>query len=71
VGLRPVVLPEGWEVEVEVGRQTLVLADGDPVGVLPPGGRILIRRAPKETVLLRLPQTPKLFARLREKLGWP
>ena len=71
LGLRPVVLPEGWEVEVEAGRQTLVLADGDPVGVLPPGGRILIRRAPKETVLLRLPQTPKLFARLREKLGWP
>lgn len=71
LGLRPVVVPESWEVEVRAERQALVLADGDPVGVLPPGGKILIRRAPKDTVLLRLPQTPRIFARLREKLGWP
>lgn len=70
LGLRPLVLPEAAEVAVGAGQAALILADGEPVGVLSPGKRILIRRAPKDTLLLRLPQTPPLFARLREKLGW-
>ncbi len=70
LGLRPVVVPDQLGVEIEAQESALVLADGEPVGVLPPGGRILIRRAPKATLLVRLPQTPGVFARLREKLGW-
>lgn len=70
LGLRPLVLAEPAGVEVTTTGAALVLADGDAVGVLSPGGRILIRRAPKDTLLLRLPRTPSLFARLREKLGW-
>jgi NAD+ kinase len=70
LGLRPLVLPDSAAVEVQSTRAALVLADGDPVGVLSPEGRILIRRAPKDTLLVRLPGTPSLFARLREKLGW-
>jgi len=71
LGLRPVVLPDSALVEVQSTEAALVLADGDPVGVLSPEGRIQIRRAPKDTLLVRLPQTPSLFSRLREKLGWP
>jgi len=70
LGLRPVVLPDSAIVEVEARRAALVVADGEPVGVLSPGGKVLIRRAPKDTLLVRLPQTPSLFSRLREKLGW-
>lgn len=71
LGLRPVVLPVEGEVRVRAERQVLVLADGDPVGVLSPGKELSARRAPKDTLLVRLPQTPGLFSRLREKLGWP
>lgn len=71
LGLRPAVVPETLPVEVETLRPTVVLADGEPVGALSPGGKILLRRAPKDTLLVRLPQTPPLFSRLREKLGWP
>lgn len=71
LGLRPVVLPEGAEVRVRAERQALALADGDPIGALSPGAELRVRRAPKDTLLVRLPQTPGLFARLREKLGWP
>ncbi len=71
LGLRPVVIPDSLVVEVEARRTALVVADGESVGLLSPGGKILIRRAPKDTLLVRLPQTPSLFARLREKLGWP
>lgn len=71
LGLRPVVFPDSIAVEVETKHHALVLADGDPVGVLPPKNKLCIRRAPKDTVLVRLPHTAKLFAQLREKLGWP
>lgn len=71
LGLRPVVVPEALTVEVEVRDTALVLADGEPVGILPKSGKIRIRRAPKDTLLLRLPHTPGIFARLREKLGGP
>lgn len=71
LGLRPVVIPDSLLVEVEARRPSLVVADGEPVGHLSPGGKIQIRRAPKDTLLVRLPQTPSLFSRLREKLGWP
>lgn len=71
LGLRPVVFPDSLAVEIEARHNALVLADGDPVGVVPPGNRLYIRRAPKDTLLLRLPQTAGLFTRLREKLGWP
>ena len=71
LGLRPVVLPADAEVRVRAERQVLILADGDPVGVLSPGQELRVRRAARDTLLVRLPQTPPLFARLREKLGWP
>ncbi len=71
LGLRPVVMPESLEVRVRAERQALILADGDPIGVLSRGQELRVRRAPKDTLLVRLPQTPSLFARLREKLGWP
>lgn len=71
LGFRPVVVPEALTVEVEVRDTALVLADGEPVGILPKAGKIRIRRAPKDTLLLRLSRTPGMFARLREKLGWP
>lgn len=71
LGLRPLVLSADWEVRVRAERQVLVLADGDPVGVVSPGKELLVRRAPKDTLLVRLPQTPSVFFRLREKLGWP
>lgn len=70
LGLRPVVVPDDVVVEVEALSSALVLADGEQAGVLSPGGKMQIRRAQKGTVLVRLPQTPGLFPRLREKLGW-
>ncbi len=71
LGLRPVVFPDNITLEVEAEQASLVLADGDPVGVVSAGEKLRVGRAPKHTLLVRLPQTPSLFARLREKLGWP
>ncbi|MFN3346417.1 MAG: NAD(+)/NADH kinase [Candidatus Bipolaricaulaceae bacterium] len=71
LGLRPLVLAGDGEVRVRAERQVLILADGDPIGAVSPGKELLVRRAPRDTLLVRLPQTPGLFSRLREKLGWP
>lgn len=70
LGLRPLLLPADWEVEIRAECAALVLADGRPAGALSSGQTVLVRRAPKDTIFLRLPTTPTFFAKLRDKLGW-
>ncbi|MCX7750251.1 MAG: NAD(+)/NADH kinase [Candidatus Bipolaricaulota bacterium] len=70
LGLRPLVVPDGAEVVVRAPHATRLLLDGEVAGDLRPGEAAVVRRAPAETVLLRLPGTEPFFARLRDKLGW-
>lgn len=70
LGVRPVVVPEGAEVVVRARYPVRILLDGEGGGELLPGEAVVLRRAPAETVLVRLPGTEAFFARLRGKLGW-
>lgn len=67
--MRPVVVPEGADVVVRARYPVRLLLDGEGAGDLRPGA-VVLRRAPAETVLVRLPGTEAFFARLRGKLGW-
>lgn len=70
LGVRPVVVPDGAEVVVQARYPIRLLLDGEEAGDLGPGDAVRLRKAPAETVLLRLPGTEAFFARLRGKLGW-
>ncbi|MCR4391472.1 MAG: NAD(+)/NADH kinase [Candidatus Acetothermia bacterium] len=71
LGLRPVAVPAGAEVRVQALSPAAVFLDGDMAGELAPGEAIRVARAPADTVFLRLSGEATLFARLRDKLGWP
>ncbi|QAA76926.1 MAG: NAD kinase [Candidatus Bipolaricaulis sibiricus] len=71
LGLRPIVLPEEATVSVRARGAVQVLADGDAVHTLRAGEVVQVTAAPASTVLVRLADTDSLFARLRDRLGWP
>lgn len=71
LGLRPVVLSGEATVSICARCLTHVLVDGDVAGTLNVGDAVEVGLAPAATVLIRLEETGSLFARLRDRLGWP
>jgi NAD+ kinase len=72
LAVRPLVLPPGETIEVEVhdSSEELVLTiDGQEGAELSPGERLLVRRAPEPLRLVRLPGQ-NFFDTLRRKLRW-
>lgn len=70
LGLRPILFPPEEVLRVVSRSQVQLLADGDAVCTLQPGGSVVIRRSLNPTRLIRLADARPFFGVLREKLNW-
>ncbi len=73
LSIRPIVLDGDSQVEIIVGKrktdQAKLTCDGDIIGELEPGDRILIQKS-EQTIRLIHPQNHDHFSILRAKLNW-
>ena len=73
LSVRPVVLDCDSKVEIVVGKrkidQARLTCDGDIIGELEPGDRIVIQKS-EQTIQLIHPKNHDHFSILRAKLGW-
>ncbi|HEX4562514.1 MAG TPA: NAD(+)/NADH kinase [Gemmatimonadales bacterium] len=73
LAVRPLVLPSSSVVAVEPiapwTEDVMVSFDGQVGTIIPPGDRLLVRRAEKPVLLVRL-GPEGFFARMRKKLQW-
>jgi NAD+ kinase len=72
MAVRPLVLPPGSEITVEVGSPTedvILTIDGQVGGLLKPRDRVTVRKAEQPVHLVRLPGQ-SFFSLLRHKLRW-
>jgi len=70
LGTRPLVLPERATITVRATFPTALFLDGDPAGTLSGGQAVDVSISSACTWLVRLPEEPTFFERLRDKLGW-
>ena len=64
LGLRPLLLPAGEEIEIKAKYPAHIFADGDKVGVLKGGNGVYVRKAPVDTLLVRFPDEEGFFSRV-------
>lgn len=72
LGIRPLVVAPDAEVVVDTSPSAetlLVTVDGQVGTELVPGERLIVRRAPRPVLIVRLPGS-SFFERMRGKLGW-
>lgn len=72
LGIRPLVVAPDAEVVVDTSPSSetlLVTVDGQVGTELVPGERLVVRRAPRPVLIVRLPGS-SFFERMRAKLGW-
>lgn len=72
MAVRPLVLPPGSEITVEVGsasEEIILTIDGQTGSTLKPGDRVTVRKAEQPVRLVRLPGQ-SFFSLLRHKLRW-
>lgn len=72
MAVRPLVLPPGSEITVEVGsasEEIILTIDGQTGSTLKPGDRVTVRKAERPVRLVRLPGQ-SFFSLLRRKLRW-
>ena len=72
LGIRPLVVAPDAEIVVDTSPSSemlLVTVDGQVGTELVPGERLVVRRAPRPVLIVRLPGS-SFFERMRGKLGW-